>query len=244
VKKFRVRNPFTTTRSPLRALVNVSVSHHNKIQFFGYEVANVMLVANEYMINQTTYFGVTTEMAAALFLLLGSAAIWRFDFHRRPAMLFFGGIGLAIGGLLLAVAGYILTGLAVLLASLETARGGLVILTQHVSQSVQAGSHVSLSVRKCLKLASLTLGWYAWLINHAVSRFRSFGAFVNDRPFLTSTLIKAPLRLEFIIKKLLQGDFVGAMVGLSWMLLGDFGLALNDDRLRASLQVFADARRR
>lgn len=232
------------TPSPLRALACVSVSHHNKMQFFGYEAANVVLVANEYAINRTTPFGITHEMAAALAFMIGSAAIWQFDFHRRPAMLFFGGIALAAGGLLLAIAGYTLTGMSVLLASLETARGGLLMLRKHVSHTVQAGCLVSSHVRMCLSLASISMGWYEKLIGLVASRFQNFGAFINERPFLTSTLVKAPLRLEYILKKLLQGDIVGVTVGLSWMLLGDLGLALNDDRLKASLQAFASTRSR
>ncbi|MEZ4863491.1 MAG: hypothetical protein R3C14_19385 [Caldilineaceae bacterium] len=67
------------------------------------------------------------------------------------------------------------------------------------------------------------------------------GCFVNKRPFITGALIKAPMRLEFIGKKLLLGDWIGAAVGLSWMLLGDVALAFNDAELRAAVGSFGSS---
>jgi hypothetical protein len=66
------------------------------------------------------------------------------------------------------------------------------------------------------------------------------GRFINERPFITSTMIKAPLRLEFIGKKLLMGDWLGTAVGLSWLLLGDLALAFNDPQLQAKTRRMED----
>jgi hypothetical protein len=76
------------------------------------------------------------------------------------------------------------------------------------------------------------LGPYVGAVDALCRRFAEFGRFVNSRPFLTGAIIKLPLRLEFVAKKAVQGDLVGVGVGLSWMVLGDGALALNDERLK------------
>ena len=78
-----------------------------------------------------------------------------------------------------------------------------------------------------------SIGWYAACVDSLTRRFRRAGRFINERPFVTGALIKAPARLEFVGKQMLAGDLIGAAVGLSWMLLGDGGLALNDAKLNA-----------
>jgi len=92
-----------------------------------------------------------------------------------------------------------------------------------------------------LRLSAAFFGWYVKLIKAIARRFKTLGKFINTRPFLSGALIKAPLRLEFIIKKILSGDVVGASVGLSWMVLGDGGLALNDNTLKRKFKAYAES---
>ena len=209
--------------------------HHNKIQFFGYEVANLVLVAQQLWFSDGPGYGLNAETLAALSLLLGSAFIWRFDPKLRPHLLFYGGIALAFGGVFLTVAGYVWTGLSVVLASLETARGGRCVLKSWLDEQQSVSGTVPLNAEIHGRVATWSLGWYCKIVDAVISLYPNLGRFINERPFITSTLIKAPLRLEFIGKKLLVGDWIGAGVGLSWLLLGDLALTFND----AQLQVYA-----
>lgn len=206
--------------------------HHNKIQFFGYEVANLILVARQLWLSDKPGYGLNTETLAALALLLGSAFIWRFDLRKRPHLLFYGGLALALGGVFLAIAGYTLTGLSVLLASLETARGGRSVLKSWITEQKLVPLHMAIHDR----MATWILDGYCNLMDALIKAYPGLGRFINERPFITSTVIKAPLRFEFIIKKLLVGDWLGAVIGLSWLLLGDLALALNDAKLQAYAQ--------
>jgi hypothetical protein len=208
-------------------------TYHNKIQFFGYEIANVILVAQQLWRADGSGYGLNAETLAALALLLGSACIWRFDPRRRPHLLFYGGMALALGGASLTAAGYAWTGLAVVLASLETARGGRSVLTAWIAERRSMAGAVPVMSAIHGRVASLCLGWYCQVVDVVSRMAPGLGRFINERPFVTGTLIKAPLRLEFVGKKLLVGDWVGAGVGLSWLLLGDLALTMNDERLQA-----------
>lgn len=204
--------------------------HHNRIQFFGYEIANIVLVLSELLRSGMTSYGFTHETYAALSLLVGSLLIWRFDPDSRPHLLCLGGLALTVGGVFLLLAGYHATGAAVTLASLETARGGLAVLR---TSAKRTGHSVSTVTRVSEIVSEVLVGWYAAFVNRLTLRWRRFGRFINERPFVTGTLIKAPMRLEFVGKKALEGDVVGAAVGVSWMIFGDGGLAFNDQRLKS-----------
>jgi hypothetical protein len=212
--------------------------YHNKIQFFGYEVANVVLVAQQLWRADGSGYGLNAETLAALALLVGSACIWRFDPSRRPHLLFYGGMALAWGGIFLTAAGYVWTGLAVVLASLETARGGRSVLNAWIAEHRSMAGAVPLTSSIHGRVAGLCLGWYCRVVDVVTRAAPGLRRFINERPFITGTVIKAPLRLEFIGKKLLMGDWIGAGVGLSWLLLGDLALAMND----AQLQTYAQRR--
>ena len=80
------------------------------------------------------------------------------------------------------------------------------------------------------------LGWYSNLVERFANVYPDLGRFIDERPLITSTLIKAPLRFEFIGKKLLLGDWIGALVGLSWLFLGDLALAFNDPQLQEQVK--------
>lgn len=217
-------------------MIQYFARHHNKIQFFGYEVANLVLVAQQLWFADGPGYGVNAETLAALALLLGSAFIWRFEPDSRPHWLFYGGIALAFGGGFLVRAGYLWTGLSVILSSLETARGGMGVLLGWIDEQTHRGVIPPLFISVHQRVAFWSLSWYCVLVNVVVGIYPALGRFINERPFITSTLIKAPLRLEFIGKKLLTGDWIGAFVGLSWLLLGDLALAFNDAELQAYAQ--------
>ena len=210
--------------------------HHNKIQFFGYEVANLVLVAQQLWLADGPGYGLNAETLAALALLLGSAFIWRFDPKMRPHLLFYGGLALACGGAFLTAAGYVWTGLSVVLASLETARGGRGLLNAWIDEQRSASGTRPLAATIHGRVAAWSLNWYCQVVDVLIRVYPGLGRFINERPFITSTVIKAPLRLEFIGKKLLMGDWIGAAVGLSWLLLGDLALALNDAQFQAYAQ--------
>lgn len=217
-------------------IIQQFAKHHNQIQFFGYEVANLVLVAQQLWVADGPGYGSNAETMAALALLLGSALIWRFDPKSRPHLLFYGGLALAGGGVFLTAAGYTWTGLSVILASLETARGGSGVLTGWVGERKSAAGRIPRNTSVHCRVATWSLNWYGNPVDRLANAYPGLGRFINERPFITSTLIKAPLRLEFIGKKLIMGDWIGMAVGLSWLLLGDLALAFNDAELQAYAQ--------
>ncbi len=222
-----------------RKLAQLCVEQHNKIQFAGYELANIVLISDAYFRQGFTGSRSVYEVFAAVFFIAGSACIWRFDKLIRPSMLFFGGLFLTLGGLFLTAEGYILTGLSVTLASLETMRGGLLETANHIEYALTHRKPITKNALLTLRYGAAVFGWYVKFVSTISNRFRRLGGFINNRPFLTGALIKAPFRLEFTVRKLLTGDFIGAGVGASWMVLGDGGLALNDQRLKAAITNFA-----
>ncbi|MCB0061297.1 MAG: hypothetical protein KDE19_04260 [Caldilineaceae bacterium] len=214
-------------------MIQQFAKHHNKIQFFGYEVANLVLVAQQLWLAEGHGYGLNAETLAALSLLLGSALIWRFEPKARPHLLFYGGLALAVGGAFLTAAGYLWTGLSVVLAALETARGGLGMLNGWIATAKATTGMVPRHIKLHGRVANGSLNWYCKPVDALLAFQPNLGSFINERPFITGTLIKAPLRLEFVFKKLLVGDWIGAAVGLSWLLLGDLALAFNDPALQA-----------
>ncbi|MEZ4681468.1 MAG: hypothetical protein R2932_45375 [Caldilineaceae bacterium] len=211
-------------------------NHHNKIQFFGYEVANLLLVAQQLWLTRGTGYGLNLGTMAALALLLGSALIWRFEPKARPHLLFYGGMALGIGGAFFTAAGYTWTGLSVIDSALETARGGLGVLNVWVAEQGRNRLPLPTAIAIHWRVARWTLHGYCRLVAFIGGLVPDLGRFIDERPFITGTMIKAPLRLEFIGKKLLSGDPIGAAVGLSWLFLGDLALAFNDTQLQAYAQ--------
>ena len=211
-------------------------NHHNKIQFFGYEVANLLLVAQQLWLTRGTGYGLNLETMAALALLLGSVLIWRFEPKARPHLLFYGGMALGVGGAFFTAAGYTWTGLSVIVSALETARGGLGVLNGWVAEQGRDRLPLPTAIAIHWQVARWALHGYCRLVAFIAGLAPGLGRFIDERPFITGTLIKAPLRLEFIGKKLLSGDWIGAAVGLSWLFLGDLALAFNDAQLQAYAQ--------
>jgi len=224
----------------LKKIVGIFVSHHNKIQLLGYELANLVLITKTFIPGEKLDAGAVLEIFAAVTLLVGSTCIWFYNPIQQPTMLFYGGVGLTFGGVFLSIAGYPMTGVSVILASLETVRGGIYSIIDHYKSSHNQHRRVDAFTRRTLRVSTALFGWYVKLVKAVTGRFRKLGDFIDNRPFLSGALIKAPLRLEFIIKKIMVGDFVGASVGLSWMILGDGGLALNDSKLKAKLQSYSN----
>lgn len=223
----------------VKSIARFSVSQHNKIQFFGYEVANLVLLADAYIRHENVGGRSVYEVSAAIFFLCGSLCIWRFDDRNRPGMLFYGGVLLTFGGISLVADGYVLTGLSVSLASLETMRGGLFEIANYIEYGLTNDKPIRKGARLTVRYGAVLFGWYVKLVSWFGRRFPRLGGFMDNRPFLAGTLIKAPFRLEFIIRKILIGDYVGAGVGVSWMVLGDCGLALNDQKLKSALSDFS-----
>ena len=48
-------------------MLQQAAKHHNKIQFFGYEVANIVLVAQQLLTSDDLSYGINAETAGALF---------------------------------------------------------------------------------------------------------------------------------------------------------------------------------
>lgn len=211
--------------------------HHNKIQFIGYEVANLVLFFHHAHAAKSN--NSLEHMGAALAFLCGSGAIFFFHPNTRPYLLYFGGVFLTVGGFFLVLAGYPITGGAVVLASLETARGGLNALISHVRELEERNEKIPLSVSFAMRMGLLTLSPYNAVVAFICGQFAGLGTFINERPFLTSALIKFPMRLDMIVRQLLVGDLIGACVGLSWMILGDGALAFNDQRLNNAVSKWA-----
>lgn len=225
----------------LKQIASFIVNHHNRIQFFGYEFANIAFIASAFLVGAGFSNQTYLEIWAVAAFMLGSFLIIFFHGARRPTMLFYGGVALTFGGLLLVVSGYPITGLSVVLASLETVRGGIFAMIEHCDSRRTKPLEITRFTDKSLRLARGTFGWYLCWIKKLTDQFKSFGKFIDSRPFLTGAIIKAPLRLEFIAKKTLTGDLIGAGVGLSWMVLGDGALALNDNKLKARLIAYVNS---
>jgi len=123
--------------------------HHNKIQLVGYEAANGLLVWHRARKADMAFSAFTFEALAALSFLFGSASIYVHHPQHRPADLFCGSLGLNQDGILLIAAGYPLTGMSVALASMETARGGLITLQrerEHLDGSDHHWSRLTLAL--------------------------------------------------------------------------------------------------
>jgi hypothetical protein len=210
------------------------VRRHNTIQFFGYEVANIVLAVSQTWRAGQAGYGLNAETCAALFFLLGSYLIYRFGFETRPSMLFYGGLSLTLGGLSLCAAGYWITGLSSALASVETMRGGLGALAQHQQAF---GVKTRVFDNQTALWGQRLMAPYQAVFTALAKVFPRFGRFLDDRPFITGTIIKGPTRFEFVIKKALEGDWIGAFVGLSWAVLGDGALAFNDAKLRQAVAM-------
>ncbi|MEZ4658767.1 MAG: hypothetical protein R2911_14445 [Caldilineaceae bacterium] len=217
-------------------MIQQFAKHHNKIQFFGYEIANIVLVIQQLWLTRSTGYGLNAETVAAVALLVGSALIWRFDPTARPHLLFYGGMALAVGGAFFTAAGYTWSGLSIILSALETARGGLGVLNEWVKEQKWNMLPLPVAISIHWRVARWSLCGYCRVVNFVVGFAPDLGRFIDERPFITGVLIKAPLRFEFIGKKLLVGDWIGAVVGLSWLLLGDLALAFNDVELQAYAQ--------
>ena len=222
----------TFGKALLAWLAGIIHRHHNRIQFFGYEAANILLVVHRAGDLQAPSGGLAYEALAASAFMVGSACIYAHHPDRRPVGLFCGSLGLILGGILLILAGYPLTGSAVTLASMETARGALAALQADLERPDRSDFRAARSI---LVLGRYVLAFYIIPVDRLCRRIGRLGRILNDRPFLTSAAIKLPLRLEFIVRNLLRGDMIGTAVGLSWMILGDGALAVNDPKLRRSL---------
>jgi hypothetical protein len=236
---FSLRKKFTDAVAPAAKAVGRFYSqHYNRIQFASYEPFNVLLAGSQTLLGtSSTLGGVNAETAAALSFLVGSGLIWKFHPEKKPTNLFYGGLALATGGGFLTGAGYELSGLSVTIASLETSRGGLKFL----SEKLKSGVPVTRFTQFTETLGQKIMSPYMWPVETLSARFKNFGQFINDRPFVTGAIIKIPCRLDYIIGNASQGNvlgMIGAAVGFAWM-NGDIALAFNDKKLRDQVTEFS-----
>jgi len=207
---------------PGRDLTRTMTRYHNTIQFIAYEGANIALILNNAGAPDHSVWKKRFESLSALNFLLGSGAISLFSPKKRASMLFTGGLLLTAGGASLMAAGHTITGASVALASAETARGGL-----KAWQENSGGSSL-------LTLSQMVMKPYNAAVETLTNNARTVGKFINERPFLTGAIIKAPLRSEFVFNQISNYDWVGAGVGVLWM-IGDLALGLNDKKIKAWL---------
>ena len=209
------------------------VKNHNKLQFWGYEPPNIALAVNDYNRHGVSPFGLHDEGYAAISFLFGSGAIYNFDFDKRPTRLLWGGLGLTAGGAFLTSAGYGWSGVPVAIASLETARGGLQVIKDHIEMRNEKGERADRTTMFSYHVGRIMLAPYNFVIERGVSKIPHVGDFLRERPFIAGTLIKSPPRLTYIAQKIFEGDAIGAGVGFAWLFLGDTALTFNDPRLKA-----------
>ncbi|AHB49903.1 hypothetical protein W911_03665 [Hyphomicrobium nitrativorans NL23] len=209
------------------------------MQFAAYEGGNLALVASENnkadAVSNAVIFGQTPEAMAAFSFAAMSGCLFAFDPMKSPNFLLLAGLSGLAGGLFLASAGFTLSGGAVALSSLEMARGGYHVLEQHFQrtkrQSVAADLRISSGLATIMGISV-----YAWAVSAVTRRSATAKRILDDRPLLTSSAIKAPMRFDMIGQSLLRGEWVTAAVGTSW-LIGDGLVALNDTRLKARLKL-------
>lgn len=211
------------SESVLRRLTDLVTTRHNQLQLLAYEGANAVLFLHENSV-RLKLEGVTgllhqspTAMSALCFAS-ASALISLFSPTTRSSFLMYGGIMLAAGGVFLALAGFPLAGAAVVVSSLETARGGLDFPgpTQGFARFVASASG---------------LRAYQVLVRWLTAQSPFLHRWLNGRPFLVGTVIKTPLRAGVV----LCGDPVTAAVGTCWA-IGDLLLGLNDRGLRRAIR--------
>ena len=204
------------------SFANLICVHYNIIQLIGYEAANITLLVQQGFVPEDT---VWSESFAALFFMFGSLNICFFSPERRPSLLMTGGFLLTLGGLMLILAGY----------PLNRHIGHVSLARDGPRRHDFCQPFIEKDRLFHIKPIYLILVPYQFMVISLVNRLGSIGRFILNRPFVVGAIIKVSMRLEFIIKNLLAGDLIGMAIGLSWMILGDGGLALNDEKLRQRL---------
>ena len=197
---------------------------HNQIQFFGYEAANIALFTVQFSGGRGWEQGLNAESSAAAAFMVGSLFVFFFHPQKRPWYLFLGGAGIFLGGLFLFLGEYYSTGVAVILSGAEMMRGALNIYEAAV-----------LTRGLFYKTVFFFIAPYRMFMKSLFRKFRTLGQFVDEHPFITGAILRAPTRIEFTVKQFLMGGivgWVGVAVGLSWMILGDIAIAFNDKKLQ------------
>ena len=232
------RHFMRATKNRAKAVLRPIVRNNNLSQFLGYEVANVALAVQKSFENGHFEAAANHETWGALSMLFGSAALLGFDPEEKPEYMVWGGAGLALGGAFLVAAGYPVTGGALTVASMENVRGGRQMVRERIQRAKDEGARVPLTSRVTDVLSAPSI-IYTAPVNAATKRGKKIGKFINERPFLTGAMIKAPLRLEFICKNAVQipaepiNATIKTLIGLAWMIPGDGGIALNDKKFKA-----------
>lgn len=219
-------------KSPYATPFATLISHNTKLQFLGYTIGNVILAVDQFLREGTFGYALNLESIATLVLLLGSICAWQYSPTTRPYMLFCNGLLILLGGILFSLAGYHATGVAMLLASLEATRGGLIKLCTLNQNQIQQGQTPSNWAILWQVWGTALFGWYVTLVSQLTSRYQHVGRFLDEHPFLISPAIQMPARVLFIGAMILNANWAGVLVGILWV-VGDFGLALNDSHLKS-----------
>ena len=227
-----------------REACGVVAKHHNRFQFAAYEGANAVLALSENIKNggdtNLPVIGQTPAAMSAYSFIAMSSCLYFFDPEKRPHLLLHAGLAGVFGGGFLAMAGFGAAGFAVALSSLEMARGGYHLLAKHIAEKKAANERVHLADRLAyFGIARITgVSAYTKLVSWLTKSNETARYYLDERPLLTSTAIKAPLRFDIIGQSLMQLDFLKAAVGLSW-LAGDLFVALNDGKIKDRFLRFA-----
>lgn len=216
-----------------RLLLARLLTHNSKLQFFGYNVGNLILAAHQMAVSGTTHYGVNLETSAAIVLLIGSICAWQFHPAKRPYMLLYNGLLIIVGGLLFYAAGYPMTGIAMIFAALEVARGGLAELESATDHQLHERNQTTRLNKYSQGCGEFLLAWYILIVEAVTSKFYGLGRFINERPFIMGPCIQLPVRIGFIGSMGMIGNWAGVVAGLLWTFLGDGGLALHDARFKS-----------
>jgi len=173
-----------------------------------------------------------TEAAAAGSFFIGSSLIAKFNPQKNPTLLFYGGASLAVGGAFLAVAAGPIVGVPLVVAYLETARGGLFEIKQHIESKRLQGLDVGQFTDFTAKVGGVLMAPYTSPVNALCNKFPKIGKVAVEHPHLLGGAIKTPGRIHYIGQKAAQGDAIGVAIGSSWYLLGDVGLLFFDEKFR------------
>jgi hypothetical protein len=176
-------------------------------------------------------FGLSAETLAIFPFLSLSAAIFCFDPVKRPALLVYAGFFGIAGGALLIAAGIALSGAAVILSSLEMARGGRQVLLDALrSRTIRASAFSRFTLATVCSLSGLSA--YSRAVARLTRRSPFLDRSLNGHPLVAGMLIQGASRFGMIIGGLMAGQIVVALIGISW-LFGDILVGLNDAALRA-----------
>jgi hypothetical protein len=213
----------------LRPFVSAVLAWRNQLQLLAYQGANIVLAFSAGAAagaGGDHLLGLPPETLALFPFVALSACIFFFDPVKRPTLLVYAGFAGIAGGACLAAAGLVFNGAAVMLSSLEMARGGRQLLDSTLRYQGPDASRFS-RFTGSLVCRATGLDIYARLMGRLSRGCPLLDQSLNQHPLLATMAINGTARFEMILGGLLAGNAVNALIGLSW-LLGDVLVGLND----------------